>query len=910
MNLRSTLIRFFHLLRRHNHDRDLTTELDAHLALHIDQNLRAGMSPTEARRQALLQLGGLEQTKLLVHDQQSLPIIESLLQDARFALRLLKKSPAFTAVAVLTLALGIGANSAIFSVTRQILLQRLPVAHPEQLVLLYSPGPREGHVSSDEVDGSESFSYPMYLDLRDKTSVFSGLAAKADFPVSVAIHGQTERAGAELVSGNYFETLQVRPALGRLIEPADTPAPGSNPVVVLDYGYWQKRFGGDPSILNQTVQVNDQPMTVVGVVQHGFTGIQLGNIADLYIPITMKPVVTPATENQNHRGLMNHDDYWAKLIGRLKPGFSRAQAATALAPTYYALLENELPFNTGLSDREKKEFVQRQIILRDGSRGRPLLEISTRSQLLTLMGMVALVLFITCANVAGLLTARGSARQKEISIRISLGASRWRLIRQLVIESCLLALFGAVLGLFLAHWLSAALVHYASSHSIADGLSAALNLPVLLFTFFLALLCGIFFGVAPAVAATRVQLASTLKEQGGAISSARSQARLRQVLVISQVALTLLLVTVSCGFVRSLYNLKNTDLGLRPDHVLQFSIAPTLNGYNKDRSLAFYSELERRLAVLPGVRSLSASELPLMADDDNSSTVTFAGYNDTPDVEKNSVGPAHFSNLGIPLLQGREFAVTDTAAGSKVAIVNETLAKQYFPAGQALGKLMKFGGGPGPLDTQIVGVVRDSHHSGINEKVRPFIYIPYTQTRGLSSLTYYLRTSNDPAALAASVRSTVAELDATLPVYDVRTFEEQISERLSSSRLLAVLAFAFGSLAALLAAMGIYALLAYTVAQRTREIGVRMALGAQPKRVALLILSDIARLTFAGILLGVPLAYVAGKLVDSMLFNVHSFALPSVSVALLALATTAAAAAYVPARRASKVDPIIALRYE
>jgi len=909
-SLRSILIRLRNLFHKSQLNRGLDTELHSHLQLHIDDNLRRGMSPEEARRQALLKLGGVEQTKELIRDQQSLPLLESLLQDLRFAARLLKKSPAFTAVAVLTLALGIGANSAIFSLMRQVLLQRLPVARPEQLVLLYSPGPRDGHVSSDEADGSESFSYPMYLDLRDKNPVFSGLAAKADFPVSLAVHGQTERADAELVSGNYFETLQVRPALGRLIEPSDTPAPGSNPVVVLDYGYWQKRFGGDPSILNQTVQVNNQPMTVVGVVQPGFTGIQLGNISNLYVPITMKPVVTPATENQNHRGLMNHDDYWSKLIGRLKPGLSRAQAASALAPTYHALLESELPFNSGLSDREKKEFVQRQIILRDGSRGRPLLENNTRPQLLTLMAMVALVLFITCANVAGLLTARGAARQKEISIRLSLGASRWRLIRQLVLESCLLSFCGALLGLLLAHWLAAALVHYASTNEIADGLSSSLNLPVLLLTFLLALLCGIFFGVAPAVAATRVQLASTLKDQAGALSSARSQARLRQVLVISQVAFTLLLVTVSCGFVRSLYNLKNTDLGLRPDHVLQFSIAPTLNGYNKDRSLAFYSELDRRLAVLPGVRSLSASELPLMDDEDNSSNVTLAGYNDTPDVQKNSVGPGHFSNLGIPLLQGREFTVTDTATSTKVAIVNETLAKLYFPGAQAIGKLMKFGGGPGPLDTQIIGVVRDSHHSDINENVRPFIYIPYTQARGVSSLTYYLRASTDPAALATSVRSTVAELDSTLPVYDVRTFEEQINERLSTSRLLAVLALAFGSLAALLAAMGIYALLAYTVAQRTREIGVRMALGAEPKRVALLILSDIARLTLAGILLGIPLAYAAGRLVDSMLFNVHSFALPSVSVALLALASTAAAAAYLPARRASHVDPIQALRYE
>jgi putative ABC transport system permease protein len=479
-----------------------------------------------------------------------------------------------------------------------------------------------------------------------------------------------------------------------------------------------------------------------------------------------------------------------------------------------------------------------------------------------------------------------------------------------VLESCLLSFSGALLGLLLASWLSAALVHFASANDIADGLSSSLNFPVLLFTVGLAVLCGLFFGLAPAWTATRVQLASTLKEQGGALSSAVSQAWLRKALVVSQFAITLLLVVAAWGFVRSLYNLKNLDLGFRPDHILQFSIAPDLSGYSQERELIFYPELERRIAALPGVRSVSSANQPLINWDTRSSNVMLEGFNDTPDVQQNAVSPGHFSNLRIPLKQGREFTVADDQQSPKVAIVNETLAKKYFPGGQAVGKRMKFGGGQGPLDMEIVGVVADSHHATIKEDPSPFVYIPYRQRTALGSLTFYVRTASDPVALVSSIRSVIAGLDSSLPIYDVRAFQEQIDRQLVSSRLLAVLALAFGALAALLAAMGIYALLAYTVSQRTREIGVRMALGAEPRRVAGMVLQDVARLTAIGVLVGIPLAYAASKLLNSMLFNVKSFGPLSLAVSLLALSVIASLAAWLPARRAARIDPIIALRYE
>jgi putative ABC transport system permease protein len=839
--------------------------------------------------------------------------MNTIWQELRFGMRTLRNNPGFTAVAVFTLALGIGANAGIFSVMQQVLLQRLPVAHAEQLVLLYSPGPKQGHVESDEVDGSESFSYPMYKDLRDQLTgpggALAGLAAKADFPVSVASRGQTERADADLVSGNYFDVLGVQPWIGRTLQPADSATDGGNPVVMLGYGYWQKRFGSDPRILNESVLINDRPMTVVGVVNAGFHGIQLGRIPDVYIPITMKPVITPSSN-----GLTEHNDYWVKVFGRRKPGMSREKTMAAIAPTYSALLADELPLNKNFKEKTKAAFLARKIILRDGARGRPLLENDTRQQLLALMGMVTLVLLIACANVAALQIARGAARQKEIALRLSLGGSRWQLIRQLVLESCLLSLLGAAFGLFIASWISTALVHFATVNEVADGLSSALSIPVLLFAAGTALVSGVLFGVAPALRATRVDLVSTLKEQSGGLSSGVSHATLRKGLVISQVALTLLLVTVAGGFVRSLYNLKHVDLGLQATNVLQFSVAPSLNGYSKQRSLDFFRRLEERLGALPGVRSLSGVEESLLSDSDRSSNVTVEG--EAPDVAgsrdvmRNGVGAGHFSNLGIALLQGREFTSADRSASPKVAVVNESMVKTFFPDGAALGRHLKFGGGKDPLDIEIVGIVRDSHHMDVKEKPKAFVYLPYSQEETVDRLTYYVRTSQDPAVLAATIRQAVGELDPSLPIFNERTFLEQIDRQLSRDRLVAVLAAMFGGLAALLAAIGIYGLLAYTVTQRTREIGVRMALGAGPKRVGNMILAEVAKLVGIGVLLGLPLAYGLGKIVNSMLFGVETFEAMAVAVALLTLGIVALAAGFIPVRRATRVDPMVALRYE
>ena len=836
-------------------------------------------------------------------------------QDFRFGLRMLAKNPGLTTVAIITLALGIGANTGIFTILRQVVLQRLPVPHPEELVLLYGPGPKQGHVSSDESAqpgqdaGAESFSYPMYKDLRDHNAVFAGLAATANFSSTVTFRGRTERAQAELVSGNYFETLGVSAQLGRTLQPEDGAAPGSNPVVMLSDGYWKRRFGGDPSALNQGVLLNNRAMTIVGVVQPGFSGVQPGLVPDVYTPITMTPTLVPMPD-----ALSNHKDYWVKVIGRLKPGMSRDRASAALGPLYSALLRDELPLNTGWDNAKKAEFLAKKLILRNGARGRPLLRDGAGPQLLALMSMVGLVLFIGCANVAGLLTARGAARQREMGIRFSLGASRARLVRQLSVESLLLSVTGTLLGLLIGVWTSSALVHFASENDIADGLSSTLSPAVLGFTSVLALAATVLFGAVPALRTTSIKWNCTWKEQGGALSSGFAHTRLRQTLVVCQVALTLLLVIAAGGFARSLFKVKRIDLGLRTTHVLQFSVSPQLNGYDQARSLAFFRELEDRIRILPGVLSLSGAQEPLIADSDRGSNVTVEGeppgLAGTRHVLRNAVSPGHFSNLGIPLLKGREFTRADLASSPKVAIVNETMAKTFFPGEDAVGRRMKFGAGSDPLNMQIVGVVKDSHHSGLKEQPTPFVYIPYTQEKNVGGLTFYLHTPQEPVTLVAVVRKVVADLDPSVPIGSIRSFDEQINRQLARDWLIAGLAEIFAALAALLAAIGIYGLLAYAVTQRTREIGVRMALGARPVEVGRMILSHVARLVGIGISFGLPLAYLSGRLVGSMLYDVKPFDVSGVVMALFALVMVAAVAGYFPVRRATRVDPMVALRYE
>ncbi|MGH9795928.1 MAG: ABC transporter permease, partial [Candidatus Acidiferrales bacterium] len=750
--------------------------------------------------------------------------METMWQDIKYGARMLTKSPGFTLVALLTLALGIGANTAIFSLTDQILLRPLPVPNPHELVVLRSPGPMSGSVSCDG-DCPSSFSYPMFKALREKQEG-ADLLGRFKVSLDVAVDGQAERAEGEMVSGNYFEALQVPPALGRTFSMQDEGAVGSNPVAVLSFAYWQRRFGGSPAVLNKNVVINATSMTVVGVAREGFYGVQIGDKSDVFVPLSMTPMMI-----KNWQGLDKWNYYWMAILGRLKPSVPREQAQAAMAVVYKGLLEEQLANTKSDWDAERRQrFVSKPLELNAGAGGRPIMQNDAREGLMMMMVMVGLVLLIACANVANLLVARGVARQREVAVRLAIGASRWRLMRQLLAESVLLALAGGVAGLLVAFWTVDALLGAMSANMDVTGFASGIDARILTFNMALALLTGVLFGFLPALQTTRPDLIGTLKDQGTGSTGGATHTRLRKILVVSQIAMTLLLLTVAGLFAKSFYGLTKQDLGIKPDHILTFSIAPERGGYTPERTRAFIDQLRESLSAAPGVVAAGTAMVPIISDNTWGSNFTPEGY--TPrDEEKlhaiqNWVSPGYFTTVGIPLMAGRDFSEQDGRAGEKVIIVNESLAARYYPTG-AVGRKFAWGGGDNvKFEHTIIGVVRDSKHAGVKEEAQPFSYEPYTQRDGLGRTTVYLRAMGDPAALANTVRQQVQRLDGNLPVYDLRTLQNVIERNLIADQLLMTLTVSFGLLAAALAALGIAGVMMFTVARRTREIGIRIALGA------------------------------------------------------------------------------------
>src|SRR5579872_1441382 len=838
--------------------------------------------------------------------------MNTLLQDMRYGLRMLGKSPAFTAIAILTLALGIGANTAIFSFTDQVLLRNLPVPHPEQLVVLRSPGPNPGRTSSDISDGAQVFSYPMYKDLREHTTVFSGLLACFGVDVNVSGRGTTQSGSGVLVSGNYFQTLGVEPALGRVFDANDETAPGANPVAVLSYGYWTRKFGADPSILDKTLTVNGTALTVVGVARKGFDGVQFGSLPDIFIPITMLTQMAPTSGLD----LGKRTDHWVAILGRLKPGVSRARAQASLQPIYAPLLEEDAKLlklsNTSL---RTKLLLDKPLQLTDGAQGRQVVQPGAEEPLLVLLGMVALVLLIACANLASLLVARGEARQREIAVRLAMGAGRARLVRQLLTESLMIGIAGGVAGVAFASWCLNTMVSAIPSDAGMTGLTATLDPRVLWFAAAVTIVTSMLFGLAPALRATRVDLQSTLKDQGSSVSEGRSNVRLRKVLIIAQVALTAVLLVGAGLLAQTLTNLEHANLGVRTENVLQFSVEPDLNGDKPAQTLALGQQARQAIAALPGVRSVTISEEEVFANDDNSSNITPEGYTVRPDEDTNVfwayISPNYFSTMGIPLAAGREFTDADTTTSQKVIIINQALARRFFAGRNPIGLHIARGAGSSVHpDMEIVGVVADSKWDGPRAKIVPFMYQPYTQDPELGTLVFYVRTERDPAQMAATLHATMERLDANLPVNNMRTLTAQIGDEMFNDRLVAVLSMSLALLAALLAALGLYGVLSYVVARRTREIGIRMALGGQRADILRLVLGQGAQLTVIGGVTGIVAALALARLMSSLLFGVRANdPLTFVAVAVL-LAIVSGAACYIPARRAVRVDPIVALRYE
>ena len=825
-----------------------------------------------------------------------------MLQDLRYAFRGLWRTPLFTIVALISLGLGIGAASAVFTVADQVLLRLLPVEHARDLLVLESPGPDSGIKA-----GENTFSHPMYVDLRDHNESFAALAARFPTLLNLSYRDRTEQVQAEIVSGNYFSTLGLRVFLGRAITPDDDRVPGAQSVAVLTYDFWKNRMGANRRIVNQVLLLNGHPMVVIGVAAPGYRGFELGSRTDVLVPTMMKAQMTPTWNGLDDRRTM-----WLQLVGRLKPGIEPAQARALLEPYYHALLAMELPATGFRSDLGRREFTSKPLLFRPAARGVSDFRNQVQAPLRILMGIVALLVLIACANVAGLLLARAVGRQRAIAIRLAVGASRFHLMRQLVAESIALSLAGAGLGLLFAAWTAGGLVHLLSgSQDLA--LTGALDWRVFAFAVALSLLTGTVFGLIPASRITAPSLAATLRDASGSISAAARHVRTRKVLVVAQFALSLLMLCGAMLFARSLVNLNRMDLGFRRDGLLQFTVDPSLSGYSAERIRQFAQSLTERMEALPRVRSASVGLLAVISGDTRRTGIRVVGYQPKDDEDMSSkrdlVGAGYFATMGTPLLAGHEFTAHDVRGAPRVAVVNEVFARYFFKGADPIGRKVTLA--PNFDQTiEIVGVVRDSQYAAIGEAIPRVIYTPYAQSENPSQLTMYVRTSGDPARLAATARRQVAALDPELPVTNLRTMDEQVSDALSAPRMVAVLSLAFAVVATLLAAIGLYGVMAYTVAQRTREIGIRLALGADRTSLVGMVMREVALLTVSGMLIAVPLAVVLSRLVRAQLYGIGPADPVSLIAAAAVLAAVALTAGYIPAERATRVNPLRALRYE
>ncbi len=776
----------------------------------------------------------------------------------RLALRTLFKSPFLTTVAIVSLALGIGANSAMYSLFDELLLRPLPVEQPEALVNLSAPPPKPGSTSCGNAGSCDDvFSYPMFRDLQKAQTVFTGIAAHVAFGANLAYKGQTTSGQGLLVSGSYFPVLGLRPAVGRLIGPADDEKIGAAPVAVLSHRFWQTRFASDPAAVGQTLVINGQTMTIVGVAPEGFDGTTLGNRPEVFVPITMRELMSPGW-----KGFDDRRSYWAYLFARLKPGVSIEQAATAVNMPYHAIVNDvEASLQKGMSDQTLARFRAKTIGVTDGSHGQSSLRQGARAPLLLLLAVTGVVLLIACANIANLLLARGAGRATEMAVRLSIGASRRHLLTQLLTESCVLAILGGAAGLLVARWtldLMASLMPAEAATLIQFHLHSS----VLLFVAALSIGTGVLFGLFPALHSTRPDLAITLKGQAGQ-PGARTAKRFRNVLATAQIALSMALLIAAGLFVKSLAKVSRIDLGIRTDHLVMFSVSPQLNGYTSEQSRALFERMEDEVAALPGVTNVSSSMVPLIAGSNWGSSVSVEGFEAGPDTDTgarfNEVGPGYFRTLGIPILSGRGFTRADTLGAPKVAVVNEAFAKKFNLGREAVGKRMKVGGRGSKLDIEIVGLVQNAKYSSVKQEIPPLFFTPYRQDDELGFLTFYARTGLDPEQMLPSIGGVVRTLDPNLPVEDLKTVAAQIRDNVFVDRMISTESAAFAALATLLAAIGLYGVLAYTVAQRTREFGLRMALGADGPRVRRMVLTQVGWMTLIGAVVGVAGAIGLGR---------------------------------------------------
>ncbi len=824
------------------------------------------------------------------------------------AIRTLFRTPFVTAVAVLSLALGIGANAAIYSMFDQMLVQPLPVSRPHELINLSAPGPKPGSQSCNQAGDCEAvFSYPMFRDLERSQTALAGLAAHVAMSANLSFQGEPLTGDMMLVSGSYFPTLGLQPAIGRLLGPSEDQTAGGHFVAVLSHSYWQAHFGSDPSVLGKSIIVNGQSMEIIGVGPADFEGTTLGARPLVFVPLTMRIVLGGFGSLENRRS------YWAYLFGRLKPGVSVEQAATALNAVYRPIINDvEAPLQQGMSDQTLARFKTKEIVVEPGPMGQSSVHDEARTPLILLLGVTGVVLLIACANIANLLLARGAGRATEMGVRLALGAGRRQLVFQLLTEAVTLALLGGIASLLVARW-TLALIAALLPPDASSTLRFELQPSVLWFTMALALVTGLLFGIFPALHSTRADLITSIRAGAGQIAGARRAARFRATLVTVQIALATALLISAGLFLKSLVNVAKVDLGVRVDDVVTFGISPSRSGYDSARSAQLFDRVEERLRGIPGVTGVTVSRVPLLAGSNWGTDVNVEGFPTGPDVDNNSrtnqVGEGYFSTLGVELLSGREFTTADNLGAAQVAVVNQAFAKKFNLGQEAVGKFMSTSG-PDSLNIQIVGLVRDAKYSEVKGEIPPLFFTPWRQDGSVGEINFYVRTGLAPGELLRIIPGLMKEIDAGLPLEGLKTMPQQIRENVFLDRMISILSSAFAALATLLAGVGLYGVLAYSVAQRTREIGVRMALGADAREVRQMVLRQVLVMMAIGGAVGVAAAFGLGRAASSLLFGLKGHDPIVFTLSFLVLLLVALGAGYLPARRASLVDPIQALRYE
>ena len=905
------------LVRRNKVNRELDEELSAYLEMAAVEKMKLGMSRKEALREVRLERGSLEVTKEIVRTGGWEFFVETCWHDLLFGVRMLAKSPGFTATAVLTLVLGIGANTSIFSLLNAVMLQSIPVRHPDQLVVLrwsVHELPEESNIGTSSygdclwvpgVHQSCSFSYPMYKAILTHTNVFSSVLAMAGAgQLDLSGNGPASLVGGELVSGNYFDTLGVSSALGRTLAPSDDQ-PDAAPVIVLSHPYWQRAFGSAPDAVGKTIRLNGAPFTIVGVIDPQFTRLTPGKPHDIWVPLSQAASLVPSW-NEQRRTIDDATNWWLAIVGRLKPGGTMAQAQAA----------TNLVFRNQMLHGAKpllKEIDEPQLALLPAQKGLVGFRQFYDKPIYILTVAVGIVLLIACANIAALLLARATAREKEMAVRLALGAGRARIIRQLLTESLLLSSAGAALGIVLADWSAQALAAFISKNAYSTlFIDTRPDARILAFTLGIALLTGILFGIAPAFRGSRINVGLALKESAASSDATKVPGRrfgLGSALIVAQVALSVVVLTGAGLLVRTLANLRNIDPGFDTHNVLLFGINPKLTGYSNDRIQTLYSELQTRLASMPGVISASYSSGTLLSAGQWTSGVHIEGQPEKTTVETDmlAVGPSFFETMRLPLLNGRTFAASDLRSTQAVAIVNQTFVRRFLEGRNPIGLHL---GGTTPsgnkVEREIVGVVADAKYDDLRKPLEPTAYIPLQEGEAY----FALRTSSKPEALIPEVRRLVGALDDNLPLFDMRTQTQTIDRLLFNERLVAKLSSLFGALALILACVGLYGLLSYEVARRTREIGIRTALGAQRREIFRLVLFQGLILAMVGALVGIGAAIGVTRYLGSLLYGIRATDPATFVIIAFLLIGVALLACYIPSRRATRVDPLVALRYE